>query len=199
MVTIENVTVEVDDVDAGEAFYGALGLATLVRPAPTTASLEGFRGFVLGLVAAQPADVDLLLAEAVAAGGTPLKEPARSLWGYGGSLRAPDGTVVSLASSSRKSSGPARGVVEQLVLQLGVADVAASKEFYVSHGFEVAKSFGRRYVELDTGAVSLTLNPREKLARTMGVEEHGSRAHGIVVRGGTGELTDPDGFRWVPA
>jgi hypothetical protein len=38
----------------------------------------------------------------------------------------------------------------EIVLLLGVADVAASKRFYVDHGLAVAKSFGRKYVQFDT-------------------------------------------------
>jgi hypothetical protein len=61
--------------------------------------------------------------------------------------------VTAVASSSKKDTGPATGQIDEVVLQLGVADVAASKRFYVERGFTVAKSYGRRYVEFDTGPV----------------------------------------------
>ncbi|MDQ2624709.1 MAG: glyoxalase [Actinomycetota bacterium] len=197
MATIESLTIEVPDVTASRAFYEALGLSGLVHLAPTTTAPRGFRGFALGLVSSQPAMVDALAAAALTAGGTPLQPVKRSLWGYGGTLLAPDRTVVSLASSSKKSTGPARSEVDDVVLQLGVADVAASRRFYSDRGFEVTKSFGRRYVELAAGPVSLTLNPREKLAKTMGVDPEASASHGLAIVADVDPGTDPDGFAWV--
>jgi hypothetical protein len=42
---------------------------------------------------------------ALAAGAAPLKPVAKSLWGYGGVVRAPDGTIWKVATSSKKDAG----------------------------------------------------------------------------------------------
>ena len=41
----------------------------------------------------QPATADGLIGAALDAGATPLKATKKSLWGYGGVVRAPDGTI----------------------------------------------------------------------------------------------------------
>jgi hypothetical protein len=85
------------------------------------------------------------------------------------------------------------------VLQLGVADVAASKRFYADRGFAVTKSYGRRYVEFDTGPVKLTLYKRRALAKVAGVSLDGTGSHRLVIGGDAGPFTDPDGFAWESA
>jgi hypothetical protein len=59
---------------------------------PRRGATDGFRGFTLSLVVSQPATVDGLSGAALDAGATPLKPAAKSLWGYGGVVQAPDGT-----------------------------------------------------------------------------------------------------------
>ena len=68
------------------------------------------------------------------------------------------------------------------MLLLGVADVAASKRFYVDHGLAVAKSFGRRYVEFATASspVKLALYGRRALARDAGIPDDGTGSHRLV-------------------
>src|SRR5690606_11666536 len=129
-----------------------------------------------------------------AAGATSLKPAAKSLWGYGGVVQAPDGTIWTVASSAKKDTGPATEQIDEFVLQLGVADVAASKRFYVDRGFAVARSFGRRYVEFDTGPIKLTLYRRGALAKVAGVTADGSGSHRLVIGGDAEAFTDPDGF-----
>jgi hypothetical protein len=63
----------------------------------------------------------------------------------------------------------------------------------------VAKSFGRRYVEFDSGPVKLTLNRRRALAKVSGVSPDGAGSHRIVVGSDAGPFTDPDGFPWEVA
>jgi hypothetical protein len=75
--------------------------------------------------------------------------------------------------------------------------VAASKRFYVDRGFPVAKSYGRRYVEFDTGPITLTLNKRPGLAKVAGVSADGTGSHRLTVGSDAGPFTDPDGFVWV--
>src|SRR5215475_16031189 len=94
MTYIESVTLEVPDPAAAEAFYtAAFGLGDRVRLRASQAPTTGFRGFMLSLVVSQPSTVDALVGTALDAGATMIKPVKKSLWGYGGSLRAPDGTI----------------------------------------------------------------------------------------------------------
>ena len=131
----------------------------------------------------------------MAAGATTIKPASKSLWGFGGVVQAPDGTIWKAACSKKKDSGPAVRQFTQIVLLLGSEDVAASKQFYVEHGFEVAKSFGKKYVEFEAGAgaITLGLNGRRALAKDAGVPVDGSGSHRLVL-GGDFEGADPDGF-----
>ncbi|MFF9197764.1 glyoxalase [Streptomyces sp. NPDC014779] len=203
MTSLALLTLEVADPTAAEAFYTASGLAAHVRlRAATDEPSEGFRGFAVSLTVAQPADVRALVGAAADAGATVLKPATKSFWGYGGVVRAPDGTVWKFASSAKKDTGPATGRVEQVVLLLGAGDVAATKEFYVGRGLVVARSFGRKYVEF-TGSgsgVTLALYGRRALAKDVGVPADGSGSHRIALGGdGAASFTDPDGFVWEPA
>jgi len=197
MATIEFVTIEVADTTAANRFYtSAFGLGTRVRLRASEAPTTGFRGFTLSLGVSQPATVNGLIAAALDVGATSLKPAAKSLWGYGGVVQAPDGTIWTVASSAKKDTGPANRQIDAIVLQLGVADVAASKQFYVDRGFAVAKSYGGRYVELDTGPVNLTLYKRRALAKVAGVSVDGTGSHRLTVGSDAGPFTDPDGFVW---
>lgn len=197
MAAIEFVIIEAADAPAAEAFYAtAFGLGGKVRVRPSETPGSGFRGFTMSLVVPHPADVDSLISGALDAGATVLKPAAKSLWGYGGAVQASDGTIWTVASASKKDSGPATGQIDAVVLQLGVADAAASKQFYLDHGLTVAKSFGSKYVEFDTGAIKLTLNKRASLAKTAGVPADGAGSHQLVIGSYAGPFTDPDGFGW---
>lgn len=197
MATIQAVTVEAADPGAAQQFYDAApSLGQHVRVRGSNAPTDGFRGFTLSLVVPRPADVDQLMHEALEAGATALSRPKKSLWGYGGSFRAPDGAVWTLASSAKKDSGPATGQVDEFIIQLGVDDVGASKRFYAERGFTVAKSYGRKYVQLDTGSVTLALLKRKALAKAADIAPDGSGSHRLVVSGDAGSFIDPDGFAW---
>jgi catechol 2,3-dioxygenase-like lactoylglutathione lyase family enzyme len=196
MTSIDYVTLEVADPTAANRFYSAVLGLEHVRVQASDAPTTGFRGFTLSLVVSQPATVNNLIGAALEAGATPLKPAAKSLWGYGGVVQAPDGTIVTVASSSKKDTGPATREIDELVLQLGVADVAASKRFYADRGFDVAKSYGRRYVQFDSGPVTLALYKRRGLAKVSGVSPDGSGSHRIAVGSDAGPFTDPDGFGW---
>jgi uncharacterized glyoxalase superfamily protein PhnB len=135
MTAIGSVTLEVPDPTAADALYtAAFGLGTQVRLRASEAPTVGFRGFTLSLVVSQPATVSGLIGAALDVGATPLKPATKSLWGYGGVMQAPDGAVWKVATSSKKDTGPATRQIDQIVLLLGVADVAASKRFYVDRG-----------------------------------------------------------------
>jgi predicted lactoylglutathione lyase len=203
MTSLASVTLEVADATAAARFCSAaFGLGPQVRVRACETPTTGFRGFTMSITVSQPADVDSFIASALEAGATTLKPASKSLWGYGGVVQAPDGTIWKLATSSKKNSGPATRKIDQLVLLLGVEDVKASKQFYVEQGMSVAKSFGGKYVEFasdDDAHVKLALYKRRGLAKDVGVPEDGSGSHRIVLGGGAGAFTDPDGFAWEPA
>ncbi|WP_327412003.1 glyoxalase [Streptomyces sp. NBC_01233] len=198
MTSIESVTLEVADLTAADHFYTAFGLGTQVRLRASDAPTTGFRGFALSLTVAQPADVNAFVGAALDAGATTLKPASKSFWGYGGVVRAPDGTILKVATSEKKDSGPATRDIEKIVLLLGAADVAESRQFYVGQGLVVAKSFGRKYVEFAAGQgpVQLALYGRRALAKDVGVPADGTGSHRLVLGGGAGAFTDPDGYAW---
>src|SRR5207248_3026725 len=180
---ITSVTLEVPDPDAADAFYrAAFGLGTRLRGRASQAPATGFRGFTLSLVVSQPSTVDSLVGTALDAGAMTIKPVTKSLWGYGGVVRAPDGTIWKIATSAKKDTGPATRQVDDIVLLLGVEDIVASKQFYVEQGLTVARSFGRKYVEFDTPAshVKLALYARRGLAKDAGVPPEGTGSHRIA-------------------
>ena len=199
MTSIECVTLEVADPTAADRFYtAAFGLGARLRVRSSEAPATGFRGFTLSLTVSQPATVSALIDAALDAGATSLKPVAKSFWGFGGVVQAPDGTIWKIATSAKKNTGPATRQIEQMVLLLGAADVAASKRFYVDHGLAVAKSFGRKYVEFATPSspIKLALYGRRALAKDAGVSPDGTGSHRLMIGSDAGPFTDPDGFAW---
>ena len=83
-------------------------------------------------------------------------------------------------------------------LALNVRDPQASKRFYSERGWGVARSFGRKYVEFESGggAVTLGLYGRKALAKDAGVGADGTGSHRLVIGGDLGSCVDPDGFAW---
>jgi predicted lactoylglutathione lyase len=202
VTSIESLTLDVPDPRAANAFYtGAFGLGNQVALRASEAPTTGFRGFTLSLVVSQPATVDGLIGAALDAGATLLKPVKKGFWGYGGVIQAPDGTIWKVATSSKKDTGPATRQIDEIVLLLGVADVAASKHFYVDRGLAVARSFARKYVEFasPSAPVKLALYGRRALAKDAGVSPDGTGSHRIVIGSDAGSFTDPDGFAWEPA
>jgi predicted lactoylglutathione lyase len=198
-MTIESVTIETPDPAAADALVkAAFGRDLPVLTRESEAPTNGFRGFTLSLVVPQPSTVDSLIGAAVEAGATELKPPKKSLWGYGGVVCDPDGTIWTVATASKKDRGPETRQIDEFVLQLGVEDVAASKRFYVERGLEVAKSYGRKYVQFanQSSPVTLALYGRRNLAKTAGVSPDGTGSHRIAVNSPAGPFTDPDGFPW---
>jgi predicted lactoylglutathione lyase len=199
MTSIESITLEVTDPTAANRFCAAaFGLGAEVCVRASEARTTGFRGFTLSLVVSQPATVNGLIGAALDAGATQLKPAAKSLWGYGGVVQAPDGTIWTVASSAKEDTGPATRQIDEIVLQLGVADMGASRRFYVDRGLTVAKSYGRRYIEFATPSspVQLALLKRAALAKVAGVSPDGTGSHRIVIGSDAGPFTDPDGFAW---
>jgi predicted lactoylglutathione lyase len=201
MTSIESVTLEVPDPTVAKTFYAAFGFDSQIGVRASEQPTDGFRGFTLSLVVSQPSTVDALVGTALEAGATPLKPVKKSLWGYGGVVRTPDGTILKVATSSKKDSGPATREIDDIVLLLGVADVNATKRFYVDRGLTVKRSFGSKYVEFDAPAkhVKLALYGRRALAKDAGVAPDGTGSHRIVIGSDGDSFTDPDGFAWEAA
>ncbi|MGC9497675.1 glyoxalase [Streptomyces sp. WG7] len=202
MNSIDSVTLEVADIEAAARFYSAAFALdpSRVRLRASQAPTTGFRGFTLSLVVSQPGNVDALVGAALDAGATALKPAAKSLWGYGGVVQAPDGTVWQIATSAKKDTGPVTRDVDEIVLLLGVEDVKASKRFYVGQGLTVGKSFGGKYVEFAAGpgTVKLSLYKRRGLAKVAGAPADGTGSHRLVLSGADRPFSDPDGFVWEP-
>lgn len=78
--------------------------------------------------------------------------------------------------------------------------MVASKTFYAERGIPVGKSFGRSYVQFDTGGspIGLGLYRHASLAKDAGVPADGSGSHRLTVNGVLGAAVDPDGFVWAP-
>ena len=196
---VTSVTLEVPDPDAADGFYqAAFGLGSQVRVRASQAPTSGFRGFTLSLVVSQPSTVDALVGAAIDAGATTIKPVKKGLWGYGGVVRAPDGTIWKIATSAKKDTGPATRQVDDIVLLLGCADVAATKQFYIEQGLTVARGFGSKYVEFAAPAshIKLALYKRRALAKDAGVPPEGTGSHRIAITSDAGPFTDPDGFGW---
>ncbi|WP_181140374.1 VOC family protein [Streptomyces sp. Ru62] len=186
--SIASVVLEVPDPEAAHRFYTAFGVDTHIRLRASEAHSAGFRGFTLALTVSRPATVDSFLRAGVNAGATTLKPAEKSLWGYGGVLQAPDGTVWKIATSAKKDTGPATREIDEIVLLLGVEDVKAS--------------FGGKYAEFASGVsspVKLALYKRRGLAKDLGVPAYGTGSHRIVLGSTAGSFTDPDGFVWETA
>ena len=199
MPAIDHVVLEVPDTAESELFHkSAFDLGDLVQVRESHEPMSGFRGFTLSLVVSQPRTVDSLVATALEAGAREVKPVRKSFWGYGGVVQAPDGTIWKIATSSKKDSDPAAREVDDVVLLLGVADVKATKQFYVARGLAVGRSFGSKYVEFDLpgSRVKLALYGRRALAKDAGVPEEGSGSHRMVVAADAGAFADPDGFVW---
>ena len=201
MVNIDSVTLEVTDTSSARSFYdAAFDLGDKLQLRATDAPTSGFRGYHLSLVASQPGNVNALFDAAVAAGATVLKPVAKSMWGHGGVIQAPDGAIWKLATSAKKDSEPVSRKVDSIVLLVGADDVSATKRFYVERGLKVGKSFGS-YVDFDMGSspIGFGLYKHRALAKDAGVPPEGTGSHRLAVQSDLGQFTDPDGFAWEPA
>jgi catechol 2,3-dioxygenase-like lactoylglutathione lyase family enzyme len=202
MTSLLSVVLESPEPETASRFYAAfLGADAPVTVRRGDGSTSGFRGFTVSLVVAQPGTVDLFLDAARAAGATTLKPAAKSLWGYGGVVQAPDGAIWKAASSAKKDKGPVTRDVQDVALLLGCTDVKSSKQFYLDQGLVVEKSFGAKYVQFARGdsAITLGLYGRKALAKDAGVPVDGEGSHRLAILTDGAAFTDPDGFVGEPA
>src|SRR5690348_751363 len=113
MTTIHSISLASQDPAAGELFLkNAFGLGAGVGTHAHDEASSGFRGFTLSVLVPGPSDVRALVERALAAGASAIKEPVKSLWGFGAVLTAPDGTIWKIASRKKKDSGAPTGRVE---------------------------------------------------------------------------------------
>ncbi len=85
-------------LDAGGVVLGLYGRAALAEDATVADSAPGFSGVALAHNARSEADVDAVLAEAVAAGGNLVKPAGTVFWGgYSGYFSDPDGHLWEVA------------------------------------------------------------------------------------------------------
>jgi len=202
MTSIDSLTIETPDPTTAERFYDdAFGLGRRIRVRAGDSPTSGFRSFTISIAVAQPADVQAFLDAALAAGATSLKPRSTSFWGVAGVVRAPDGTIWKIATGAKKDSKPASRTVQDVVLLLGVADIAESKRFYSGRGLKIGKSFGK-YAQIDLAddsPIKFGLYGRRMLAKDAGTDAEGSGSHRLTIDGAIAPVTDPDGFVWEPA
>ncbi|WP_163541915.1 glyoxalase [Occultella kanbiaonis] len=201
MSSITSLTLESTDPPATAAVCDALGVSDRIGVRAGGAPSQGFRGYSISLVTAQPGNVDALVSAAVDAGARVLKPAEKSFWGYGAILESPDGAIWKFASSAKKDTGPVAPEFDDVVLLLGVADVKASKRSYVEHGFEATRSFGGKYAEFGSasGGITLALYPRRSAAKEVGRSPEGSGSHRLAIGTDADPFTDADGYVWEAA
>jgi catechol 2,3-dioxygenase-like lactoylglutathione lyase family enzyme len=79
-------------------WLGLYGREALAEDATVSAAGQGFEGFALAHNVASEAEVDAVVALAVAAGATPVKPPQKVFWGgYSGYFKDPDGHLWEVA------------------------------------------------------------------------------------------------------
>src|SRR5262245_25003234 len=117
MNNIDTITLQVADTQATANFYkSAFGEDLPLDFQTSEDPTSGFRGFSISLVVSQPSTVHALVDAAVAGGATTLKPAAKSFWGVGGVVRAPDGTIWKIATSAKKDTDAADRRIDEVVL-----------------------------------------------------------------------------------
>lgn len=88
-------------------WLGLYGREALAEDAQVTAEGSGFEGFTLAHNVQSEQEVDAVIAQAVAAGGTLVKQPQKVFWGgYSGYFADPDGHLWEVAHNPLFWIGP---------------------------------------------------------------------------------------------
>ncbi|MDH5670939.1 MAG: VOC family protein [Myxococcales bacterium] len=89
-------------------WLGLYGREALAEDAEVPSQGQGFAGFALAHNVATEAEVDAVLAQAVAAGATLVKKAQKVFWGgYSGYFADPDGHLWEVAHNPQEWIGPA--------------------------------------------------------------------------------------------
>jgi uncharacterized protein len=129
---ISMITLAVNDIEKAVAFYEAMGFPRMESPpevafftlngtwlglfgreplaedAQVSPEGQGFEGFALAHNVHSEAEVDEVVAQAVAAGATLVKSPQKVFWGgYSGYFKDPDGHLWEVAHNPLFWVGPA--------------------------------------------------------------------------------------------
>ena len=89
-------------------WLGLYGRAALAEDAQVSAEEQGFSGVALAHNVASEAEVDTVMAQAVAAGAKLVKKPQKVFWGgYSGYFQDPDGHLWEVAHNPFTWIGPA--------------------------------------------------------------------------------------------
>ncbi|WP_146115401.1 VOC family protein [Microbacterium sp. MYb62] len=230
---LHSITIVGDQVQEAAEFYGRTFSAPTVqdgasvdvdlhgvgrlRLEPGAGAAEGFPGFVVTYILAQPGEVRAVMEAAARHGAEILKPAKKALFGsFAGSFRSPDGVIWKLASQSNKDTtapSPSPKPLETTVI-LGVSDPKKSVPFYVALGMTKDRDYGSKYIDFlpEEGSVRLCLMQSPVLAKDVG--HRGRRVdtppltlvrRSTVTDGGAATpvdgdaetVTDPDGFRWA--
>lgn len=153
-------------------------IEALAADLDTEPATSGFRGYVLGSIVPQPADVRALLQTATDHGAAVVKPAKKQFFGeFTASYRAPDGAVWKLAASSKKDTAPRDEPPKptESAIHLGVASPTASKAFYEALGMTAEHDYGDKFIDfrITDGALRIGLLPRKDLAKDVGVDERG--------------------------
>ena len=110
--------------------------------------------------------------------------------------------VWKVATSAKKDTGPATKEIDQIVLLLGVADVGASKRFYVDRGLTVGKALRQHVrrvrVALECGQAG-ALQGAARSPRTPGTRKTAAARTGSSSTATQSAHTDPNEFAWPAA
>ncbi|WP_308798955.1 VOC family protein [Agromyces silvae] len=168
--------------------------SALAAEAGVPVTTVGFRGYVLTYILGRPAEVRTVMELAASAGAATVKPARKALFGsFSGALRAPDGSIWKLASSTNADTGRAAAGPRpsETTLILGVADPVASKRFYEALGLTTDRDYGRKYLDFHpaAGAPRLCLMERAVLAKDTGVDPEGSGFSRMVL---TARVASPE-------
>ena len=88
------------DLGGGSSSLALYEREAAAQDAGVSSEGSGFRGVSFHFIVPTSADVDEIMAKAVAAGGAVVKEAAVAQWGYFGYFSDPDGYLWKVASAS---------------------------------------------------------------------------------------------------